>query len=311
MSGWAGGQVSGGFLRYSEYSILKQEEVLRPAVRPKQEDNLQYQEFESKFDRRGAALTLVHRIYDELEKGRNPLDGWLPNLAEIPAIVDQWLPEHRFVCQFDPKNDKEPCNWEAHVCGRRCSAAYWRKHCAEVASSLEALAVQLGQSAELWRAAGLLHDLDYVCFPHHDPAIASNRAHPVGISTWLFEKGAPPILVLALLSHAPHLQLRPASALGWATLACDEHATMNGFKELPSYYDSIDPTLITCLQPSSNKLRGFHRNDMEGRANLAMLELTKVLQGKTPAWDPAPSSPIDWEFEVQQAFRDITSDDNV
>lgn len=265
---------------------------------------MQYESFESKHNRRGAALYLAGRIDEQLADGRDPLDGWLPSGMEISTLVNEWLPAERFVCQY--QEHEEPCNWEPATCGRRCSTAYWRKHCGEVSSMLEALAGRLGEPVELWRTAGLLHDLDYVRYPHHDAAIASDKAHPVGISTRLFEKGAPPILILALLSHAPHLQLRPESALGWAVLACDEQATMSGFGMTPHYHGSIDPRLTECLIPASGVLQGFHRNDMEGRANLAMLELSRILHREAPSLQLSDTrrSPIDWDRQVQQAFEE-------
>lgn len=268
---------------------------------------MQYQEFDSMHNRRGAALSLTDKVYEQIAKGRHPLDGWIPDSKDISALRDQWLPADRFVCQY--QEHEEPCNWEPLTCGRRCSATYWRKHCGEVAFMMEALARELGEPVELWRTTGFLHDLDYVRYPHHDRAISSDKSHPLGISTQLFQKGAPPVLILAILSHAPHLQLRPESALGWALLACDEHATMSGFGLEPHYHTSIDPRLTACMLPPRGVLHGFHRNDMEGRGNLAMLELTRVLGDKSLAWQPSPAdpAPIDWDSEVQGAFPERSS----
>lgn len=263
---------------------------------------MEYDSFEARYDRRGAALHLAGRIHEQLAVGRDPGEGWIPTEAEAAEIMDEWLPPHVFACQYQA--GEEPCNREPEHCGRRCGAVYWRKHCADVAAMLAGMAAELGEPVELWRATGLLHDLDYPRYPHHEGAIASDRAHPVGIGTRLFERGAPPVLVLALLSHAPHLRLRPESALGWAVLAADEHATMSGFGMAPEYHASVDRRLTRCLLPVGGELRGFHRNDMEGRANLALLELTRVLHGRSPALQLSPRrwTPIDWDGEVERAF---------
>ena len=263
---------------------------------------MEYHKFESKYDRRGAALHLAGRIQEQLANGRDPLDGWIPSIEECAELTEFWLPEDRFACQY--QEGEEPCNWEHQSCGRRCSAVYWRKHCQDVADMMVALARVLGEPEDLWRATGLLHDLDYVRYPHHDHAISPDRSHPVGISSQLFEKGAPPIMILALLSHAPHLQLRPETALGWAVLGCDEHATMSGFGITPHYHKSIDPRITQCMTAPTGVLHGFHRNDMEGRANLAMLELSRVLEGKAESLQLSKNrwSPIDWDRQVQLAF---------
>lgn len=263
---------------------------------------MEYDRFEAKFDRRGAALHLAGRVHEQLARGRVPSDGWLPDDAEVAALLDEWLPPHVYACQHQV--GEPPCNREPEHCGRRCGAVYWRKHCEDVAGMLAAFARELGEPVRLWQVTGMIHDLDYPRYPHHDAAIASDRAHPVGISTQLFERGAPPLLVLALLSHAPHLRFRPESALGWAVLAADEHATMSGFGEVPEYHLSIDRRLTACLIPNGGELRGFHRNDMEGRANLALLQLTRVLRGEAAAEQLSASrwTPLDWDGEVEKHF---------
>lgn len=261
---------------------------------------MDYDGFEENFSRRQAALALAAAIQETINNGADPYDGWLPDDKEIDEIRDQWLPHHAFVCQY--KKGEDPCNLEAHACNRRCSATYWREHSEKVADMMVSIGSLLNQPLRLWKTAGLLHDLDYVKYPHHDERVSSEKSHPMGVCNFLSDRGAPPVLILGILSHAPHLCFRPESALGWALLACDEHSTMKGFNIEPAYKESVDKRLIRCLVPASQLLTGFHRNDMEGRANLSLIELTKILEGHSPALQLSSSREdvYDWDAHIER-----------
>lgn len=261
---------------------------------------MNYTTFEQTFHRRAAALSLTESVQERIDNGADPYTGWLPNDAEINEIRDQWLPAHAFICQY--KENETPCDLEADKCERRCSAIYWREHSNDVAQMMVSIAGLLHQPPHLWKTAGLLHDLDYVKYPHHDKRISSARSHPMGVSNFLYQMGAPPVLILAILSHAPHLCLRPESALGWALMACDEHSTMTGFMEDPAYDSAIDARLTDCLIPKVKFLRGFHRSDMQIRANLSLLELTSILKEKSPALqlNSAREKPFDWDANTKE-----------
>lgn len=71
--------------------------------------------------------------------------------------------------------------------------------------------------ADAYRAAGLLHDLDYERHP-------SLEEHPfVGVA-FLREQGWPEAILHAILAHADYSGVEPASHLDRALFACDELA---------------------------------------------------------------------------------------
>ncbi len=107
-----------------------------------------------------------------------------------------------------------------------------RHHSHMVAAAMEAYARQLGEDAELWYAAGLLHDIDWEEFPDEHP----NKA----ITEWLNDY--PIELRQAVAAHAPERTGKePETLIEKYLYACDElsgimHATSlmrpNGFADM-------------------------------------------------------------------------------
>lgn len=107
-----------------------------------------------------------------------------------------------------------------------------RHHCYMVAQAMEAYAQELGEDAELWYQAGLLHDLDWEKYPDEHP----NRA----LTEILVEY--PQELLDAIAAHAPERTGRePESLIEKYLFACDElsgimHAVSlmrpNGFADM-------------------------------------------------------------------------------
>lgn len=80
---------------------------------------------------------------------------------------------------------------------------------------MEAYAQKLGENAELWYVAGLLHDLDWEQFPDEHPNKAVNDILPA--------EGASPELLDAIRAHAPQRTGKKAETLIERHLfACDE-----------------------------------------------------------------------------------------
>ena len=73
------------------------------------------------------------------------------------------------------------------------------------------------QFVEQYRAAGLLHDLDYERHP-------SLEEHPFAGVAFLREKGWPEEILHAILAHADYSGVVPESYLDRALFACDELA---------------------------------------------------------------------------------------
>jgi putative nucleotidyltransferase with HDIG domain len=77
-----------------------------------------------------------------------------------------------------------------------------RKHCYAVADSMKHFAQLRGEDADLWEAAGLLHDMDYERHPNLERS--ATEGHPfVGVA-WLRENGWSEEVCRAILSHADY-----------------------------------------------------------------------------------------------------------
>lgn len=269
--------------------------------------NQDYINFEHKHKRWTAAKALIDGLSTEMTGGRDPWDGtWNPTDGELENLIENWVPPEIVVCQaMDETGNRNGCPGPEN-CGRRCTADYWLGHGENVAESMGALAGSLGQDSRMWIVVGRIHDIDYPKYPHHDAAIDSEVAHPVGLASQLRELGAAPAVILAVLSHAPHLRLRPSSPLAWALVACDEHATMMGYAlddiaRSPVYRPDLSP-LASVLKPASSSIEGgFSRRDMCDRANLGLFKLKEFQDGKIGKFDSAGfSDRIDWEKEAKQ-----------
>src|SRR5205809_5104943 len=85
--------------------------------------------------------------------------------------------------------------------------------------------------------AGLVHDLDYLRYPHDDGKPRTGRLfeiHPMVEVKRLEDIGAPAELLLALMEHAPHTGCKPSSPLSHALIAADNIATFRAVgKEMP------------------------------------------------------------------------------
>jgi putative nucleotidyltransferase with HDIG domain len=88
------------------------------------------------------------------------------------------------------------------------------RHCYAVESGMRGMAHALGEDVQLWRIAGLLHDLDYEEYPDD---------HPKKSMEWLTERGLPRELVHAVAAHAgERTGVEKESKLDWALFGVDE-----------------------------------------------------------------------------------------
>lgn len=69
-----------------------------------------------------------------------------------------------------------------------------RKHMYAVEAAMRAYAVKYNEDVELWGIAGLLHDFDYEKYP-------TEEEHGYAGARILEERGAPPEIIQAVLSH--------------------------------------------------------------------------------------------------------------
>src|ERR1700757_791800 len=99
-----------------------------------------------------------------------------------------------------------------------------RKHCYAVADSMKHFAQLRGESADLWEAVGLLHDMDYEKHPNLERS--ATEGHPfVGVQ-WLRDNGWSEEVCRAILSHADYSGVVPESNLEKTLRAVDE---LSGF----------------------------------------------------------------------------------
>lgn len=202
----------------------------------------------------------IQQLRDRLRKSVQPRDGVLPRGATLKSLQEKWLPTGAFVC----RNQSQGC--DPSSCNNRCNAAYWLSHCDVVASLMRNLAEVLDDDPDLYQAAGKVHDLDYVKAPHDLGCEEISKAHPVPLVKDLMAMGAPPLLSLAVLEHAPHLNLAPSSPLSEALIACDDAATLASTGYDLTNEARLPPEIINCLLATPRStVSGKYRHGMPGR----------------------------------------------
>src|SRR3954467_13782927 len=94
-----------------------------------------------------------------------------------------------------------------------------RKHALAVEACVTAYARHFGEDEEKWRVTALLHDFDYEMHPEAPD-------HPMKGEPILAERGIPPEIRRAILSHANYSGVSRDSQLEKVLFACDE---LSGF----------------------------------------------------------------------------------
>lgn len=94
-----------------------------------------------------------------------------------------------------------------------------RKHARAVEASMRAYAGRYREDAEVWGAAGMLHDFDYEVHPRAPH-------HPLKGAEILISRDVPDAVVRAILAHADYGGVPRVSLLERALYACDE---LSGF----------------------------------------------------------------------------------
>lgn len=89
------------------------------------------------------------------------------------------------------------------------------RHMLAVEAAMRYYAEEFGEDGETWGLAGLLHDFDWEIHP-------TLAQHPQDGAPILRERGAPEVVVRAILSHAEHTGVPRESRMEKALFACDE-----------------------------------------------------------------------------------------
>jgi putative nucleotidyltransferase with HDIG domain len=99
-----------------------------------------------------------------------------------------------------------------------------RKHCYAVSDCMKHFAQSSGADADLWQAAGLLHDMDYERYPNAGQS--ATEEHPSTAANWLREHGWSEEVCRAILSHANYTEVPRETPIEKALYAVDE---LSGF----------------------------------------------------------------------------------
>ena len=89
------------------------------------------------------------------------------------------------------------------------------RHMLAVEAAMHFYAEKFGEEPETWGVTGLLHDFDWEIHP-------SLEGHPQDGAPILQERGVPPEIVRAILSHADHTGVPRQTRMEKALSACDE-----------------------------------------------------------------------------------------
>ena len=99
-----------------------------------------------------------------------------------------------------------------------------RRHCYAVADSMKHFAQLRGADVDLWKAVGLLHDMDYERHPNQEQS--ASEGHPFEGVKWLRENGWSDEVCRAILSHASYANTSRETPLEKTLYAVDE---LSGF----------------------------------------------------------------------------------
>ena len=148
-----------------------------------------------------------------------------------------------------------------------------RRHGYAVEAAMAEVARQRGADVDLWRTAGLLHDLDYERHPTPDE-------HPtVGVAE-LERRGYPEDVRTAILGHAPYLGVPRETDMARALFAVDELA---GFVTAVAYVrpgglDGMTPRSVKKKLKDKRFAAAVSREDIRQGAQELGVELDELIQ---------------------------------
>jgi len=189
-------------------------------------------------------LTIARELHDELSSRAKKYDSTMSGLSkgDIDQIRNHFMPLGLKNCKL------EHC--EKTSCPSRCSEGYWSDHGLITKQLMENFANKLGENADLYGVTGLLHDIDYLKYPHDRGEYVGR--HPIPLIKHLMRLNANPNMAIAIFEHAPHLGLANSSRLSLALTGCEELATLMSFdnKEKLSQLSELAHDLTQSIEVS-------------------------------------------------------------
>lgn len=176
----------------------------------------------------------------KLRKAACVKTGHVPNKRTVEMLFNEWLPEGLYTCRSPQK--------ECDHYLQRCSAEYWRNHNLVVGSLMSKFAELLGEDPWLYYVTGAVHDLDYVKFPHDRFHVDPANVHPLPITQELLKMNVSPLICLAVLEHAPHLNLIPSTNLTHALIACGDAVTFAAANVELKWANDLPSKLVQVLK---------------------------------------------------------------
>lgn len=139
------------------------------------------------------------------------------------------------------------------------------KHCLAVEACMKAVAGKLGQDAEQWGLAGLVHDLDY------ELTEKSPELHTTETVKILKDLGIEPLVIQAVEAHAGKALCQ--NAMDWSIYSIDPltgliiaATLMHPDKKLKS----IDPEFVKRRYKEKSFAKGARREEIEECKNIPM-----------------------------------------
>lgn len=169
---------------------------------------------------------------------------------------------------------------------------YWYDHGAATGALMRYIAQRWGGDADLYDRVGHVHDLDYLRFPHDTRKNDSEAecVHPVPLARAMLELRVHPAVILAVLEHAPYLQLNlaPTSRLSAALSAAEDLATAKALNPVFSGLDKLSEEareLYGCVEVSK-PIHRKHAVRVEGNPDLYINQpLARITCGRPFLFD--------------------------
>ncbi|OZC03532.1 HDIG domain-containing metalloprotein [Rubricoccus marinus] len=147
-----------------------------------------------------------------------------------------------------------------------------RRHAESVSASMGGMARRMGADEELWRTAGLLHDMDYERHP-------TPEEHPyIGVKE-LERLGYPEEMRTAILGHADYTGVARETDMAKALFAVDE---LSGFVVAvafvrPDRLDGMTPRSVKKKLKDKRFAAAVSREDIRQGAEEVGMELDEVI----------------------------------